>query len=221
MFIGHYAPALTAGAHGKIKLWQAFVAVQFLDFAWAGLNLAGIEKTHIVEGFAGNNPLDLYYMPYTHSLGMSLIWAVGAAFLFALAFRKQALTGAILFGVLVFSHWVLDLIVHKPDLALWFGTSKVGFGLWEKPWLANILELGLFLAGMIWYLSKTVATGTFGKYYPIVFIALFASIHAVSQTMPVPSSVTEATISAIVSFIVMVLLAVGLDTTRRQKNSVR
>lgn len=139
MFIGHYAPVLAAGANGKIKLWQAFVAVQLLDYAWAGLNLAGIEKTRIVEGFAGNSPSDLYFMPYTHSLGMSLIWAIGAAIVFAFVFRKQTRTGAILFGVVVFSHWVMDLIVHTPDLALWFGSTKVGFGLWEKPLVANIL----------------------------------------------------------------------------------
>jgi len=217
MFIGHYAPALAASANGKIKLWQAFIAVQVLDFAWAGLNLAGVEKTRIIEGFAGNNPLDLYHMPYTHSLGMSLIWAVASALIFAFVFRKQARAGAILFGVLVFSHWLLDLLVHKPDLALWFGSTKVGLGLWEKPLLANILELGLFIAGMIWYLSKTIATGVVGKYYPIVFIGLLSAIHAIGQTMPAPETVSEFTVIAIASYILLALLAAGLDKTRRQR----
>ena len=217
MFIGHYAPALAVGANGKIKLWQAFIAVQVLDFAWAGLNIAGVEKTRITEGFAGNSPLDLYHMPYSHSLGMSLIWAVIAAVLFAIVFRKQARVGAILFGVLVFSHWVMDLLVHKPDLALWFGSNKVGFGLWEKPLLANILELGLFIAGMVWYLSKTIATGMVGKYYPIAFIGLFAAIHAIGQTMPTPKSMSEFTITALASYILLALLAAGLDKTRRQR----
>lgn len=217
MFIGHYAPALVGAAKGKIKLWQAFIAVQVLDFAWSGLILAGIEKARIIDGFAGNNPLDLYHMPYTHSLGMSLIWAIGAAILFALIFRKQAKAAAVIFGVLVFSHWVLDLIVHKPDLALWFGSSKVGFGLWENPTLSNILELGLFIAAAIWYLSKTIATGVIGKYYPILFVALFAAIHAIGQAMPLPESTSEFAISALVSYIVMVLMAAGLDKTRRQR----
>lgn len=217
MFVGHYAPAALGAAGGKVKLWQAFIAVQVLDFAWAGLNLAGIEKTRIVEGFAGNNPLDLHYMPYTHSLGMSLVWAVGAAFLFGLVFRKQAKAGAIIFGALVFSHWLMDLIVHRPDLPLWFGMQKIGFGLWNNPVIANILELGLFLVGMIWYLSKTSSVGTAGKYYPIVFIALVVAIHAIGQTMPLPGSMTEVAVSAFASYVVLALLAAGLDKTRQMK----
>lgn len=219
MFIGHYAPALVAGATGKVKLWQAFIAVQLLDYAWAGLNLAGIEKTRIVDGFAGNSPLDLYYMPFTHSLGMSVIWSFGAAMVFALVFRQQARVGTILFGVLVFSHWVTDLLVHKPDLALWFGSTKVGFGIWEKPLLANVIELGLFLAGMIWYVVKTTATGIIGKYYPTVFMALFVAIHVSGQSMSVPTSVAEFAITAIVSYSLMALLAAGLDKTRHQKDT--
>jgi hypothetical protein len=55
--------------------------------------LAGIEKTRIVEGFVGNNPLDLHYMPYTHSVGMSLVWAIGAALILALCFASRLKQG--------------------------------------------------------------------------------------------------------------------------------
>lgn len=218
MFVGHYAPAMLGASGGKVKLWQAFIAVQVLDFAWAGLNLMGVEKTRIVDGFAGNNHLDLYYMPFTHSLGASILWAIVAAGLFSLVFRKAPKAGAVIFGLLVFSHWAMDLLVHKPDLPIWFGMQKLGFGLWENVALANVLELGFFLAATVYYLSRTVAKNTIGKYYPVVFLALMFAIHAVGQTMPTPASMTEVAISALVSYILMVLLAGGLDKTRRIKS---
>ncbi|NNC38069.1 MAG: hypothetical protein EX271_09420 [Acidimicrobiales bacterium] len=85
--------------------------------------------------------------------------------------------------------------------------------------MANILELGLFLAGMIWYLRRTIATGVVGKYYPIVFIALFVAVHFIGQTMPAPKSVPEFTVTALLSYTVFALLAAGLDKTRRQRKS--
>jgi hypothetical protein len=95
--------------------------------------------------------------------------------------------------------------------------QKLGFGLWNSPLIANILELGLFLAGMVWYLSKTVATGPVGKYYPIMFIALMVTIHAIGLSMPLPRSMTEVAVSAFGSYAVLALLAAGLDKTRRQR----
>ncbi len=218
MFIGHYAPSMLGGATGKIKLWQVFIAAQLVDFAWAGFNLAGIEKTRIVEGFAGNSPLDLYYMPYTHSLLMSIVWAVLAGLVFGFVFRKQAKAGAVLFGLIVLSHWFMDLIVHKPDLTLLLEGQKYGFGLWEKPFLAATLELGLFIMATIWYLSKTVPANKWGKYYPILFIGLLSAIHAIGQKMPAPETTNEFAVSALFSYSLLALLAYGLDRSRRLKS---
>src|SRR3972149_2278819 len=82
MFIGHYGPSFAIKATDKsIPLWLLFIAVQMVDVLWAVLVLLGIEKVRIVPGITATNPLDLYYMPYTHSLVAALLWSA-AAFVF-------------------------------------------------------------------------------------------------------------------------------------------
>src|SRR5881409_690851 len=81
MFVGHYGVAFAVKTErNRIPLWVLFVAVQLLDFLWAPFVLLGIEKVRMVPGITATNSLDLYYMPYTHSLVGALIWS-GAAFL--------------------------------------------------------------------------------------------------------------------------------------------
>ena len=80
MFVGHYSVAFAATSEkNKIPLWVLFVAVQLLDFLWAPFVLFGIEKVRIVPGITATSPLDLYYMPYTHSLVGALVWSMLAA----------------------------------------------------------------------------------------------------------------------------------------------
>jgi hypothetical protein len=79
MFVRHYSVAFAAKTErNKIPLWVLFVAVQLLDFLWAPFILLGIEKVRIVPGITATNALDLYYMPYTHSLVGGLFWSAAA-----------------------------------------------------------------------------------------------------------------------------------------------
>src|SRR5207249_566954 len=89
------------------------------------------------------NPLDLYYMPYTHSLVGALLWSLGAYVAYRLIRRFGAShRAALLVAVAVFSHWVLDLVVHRPDLPLYDDTLKVGLGLWNhRPVAAQQIPL--------------------------------------------------------------------------------
>jgi hypothetical protein len=79
MFVGHYSVAFAVKTpRNKIPLWVLFVAVQLLDFLWAPFVLLGIEKVRFVPGITATNALDLYYMPYTHSLIGALFWSAVA-----------------------------------------------------------------------------------------------------------------------------------------------
>jgi hypothetical protein len=79
MFVGHYGVSFAVKAiDQRIPLWTLFIAVQLLDVFWAPFVLLGIEKVRIVPGITASNPLDLYYMPYTHSLLASALWSVAA-----------------------------------------------------------------------------------------------------------------------------------------------
>jgi hypothetical protein len=146
MFVGHYAAALAAkAAEPRAPLWTYVAGCQLLDIGWSSLVMAGVEKVRIDPALPGS-PLDLYYMPYTHSLPGALLWSLGAA----LAVRwllKLPWRAAVVVGLSVFSHWVLDLLVHRPDLELWFGGPKVGLGWWNFPAPELTLEMGLVALG--------------------------------------------------------------------------
>jgi len=155
MFMGHYGPAVWDTQRGKgevlVPLWVGFLAVQFMDIIFALLVMLGIEgETRMI----GGEPY--FTIPYSHGLVTALVWAALGGFLFKL-FRPQAgVKGFWVVSGLVFSHWILDLIVHRPDLPLWPGSSiELGLSVWNWPWLAFILEMGLLLAAFIYWLRVT------------------------------------------------------------------
>jgi membrane-bound metal-dependent hydrolase YbcI (DUF457 family) len=154
MLIGHYAPALVLQRiRPSIPLWALFVAAQAVDVLWGVFVLTGVEHARMVPGFTESNPLDLYDMPYSHGLLMTLVWSVGLALLWR-AFRppQQRRGEALILGLAVASHFVLDLVVHVPDLPV-LGThgAKWGFGLWHHRELALTVECAIFVvAALVW-----------------------------------------------------------------------
>src|SRR5437773_10703379 len=115
MFVGHYSVAFAARTEkNKIPLWVLFVAVQFLDYIWATLVLLGIEKLRVIKDFTAGSMLDSYCHPYSHSLIAAIAWSALAALVYkprctwlGCTYTKSA---ALIVGVAVFSHWILDLI---------------------------------------------------------------------------------------------------------------
>ena len=217
MFIGHYGPA-AAITGGKVKLWHGFIAVQFLDILWAPFVLLGIEHVRIVENFTASNHFDLYDMPYTHSLVMAIFWSVVAGVAYKMIRKSAGVTGGIIIGVLVFSHWLFDLAMHKPDLALWFGGPKVGFALWENRPLSVGLEFGLLILGLALYLSRTRARGVMGKIAPVILFALLAAAQIFGNFGPPPESADIAAQSAIIAYFIFAVLAAWVDATRQSKS---
>ena len=217
MFIGHYGAALAARAvKPSIPLWQLFVAVQLVDFAWAGLVLAGIEKFDVAPGFMEASILDLHQMPYTHSLVAAGIWSIAAGVLCA-ALRKgtKAVTAGVIIGLAVFSHWIFDLIAHGPDLALWFGGPKVGLGLWNSLLWTQIVEIGLLLVGGALYLAHTKPTGPVGRVAPWLLIGFMLALQVYNH-LPVdhPPPIPQFAIMALIAFSLLACLAWATERTR-------
>lgn len=214
MFIGHYGPA--AGlARGQMKLWHGALAVQLLDLLWAPLVLAGVEGVRIAPGITASNALDLYHMPWSHSLPMALIWSIAAGLAYALLRRKAGAFGGAVIAVLVFSHWALDFLTHRPDLELWIGGPKVGLGLWENRPLSFGLEIGLFAAGLFIYRSATRANGALGAAIIPVIFGLGATAQAFANWGPPPASAAAAAMSALVAYAAFIALAMIADAARR------
>ncbi len=150
MFIGHWAPALAvASRRNPPSLTTLFIAGQLVDWAFFALLLFGVENMRFSPGISVMNPMDLYHMPYTHSLLGSMAFAVAFGFL-VWAISRDRIAG-LLTGAVVLSHWLLDLLVHVPDLTLAGSPPKLGFGLWNHPGLEMPLELGITFAALWLY----------------------------------------------------------------------
>jgi len=152
MFVGHYGVSFSVKkVEQSIPLWVLFLAVQFLDVLWAPFILLGIEKVRIVPGFTASNPLDLYYMPYTHSLVAALLWSCAGGIVYQFVVRPSRRQASFVIGLAVFSHWVLDLIVHRPDLPLYGNSAKVGLGLCLARSLGTLV-FGVLMLGIQAYI---------------------------------------------------------------------
>lgn len=215
MFVGHYGPSFTIKAiRPAIPLWLVFIAVQLVDVAWAVLVLLGIEKVRIVPGITASNPLDLYYMPYTHSLVAGVLWAAAAIILCKPLREVRNWSAAAWIGAAVFSHWVLDWLVHRPDLPLYDDTMKVGLGIWNYPAIALSLEALLLFGGMIMYLRRTQAINTIGRLGPPIFGILMLAIQGYVFFGPPPISSGAAAITALVAYAVFAAVVQWLDRQR-------
>jgi membrane-bound metal-dependent hydrolase YbcI (DUF457 family) len=215
MFIGHYAPAFAAkSAEDSIPLWLLFLAVQFVDLLWSVFVMLGIEKAQIVPGITATNPLDLYYMPYTHSLVAAIGWSVVVGIGIRLVPRFRNWRASLLIGAMVLSHWFLDLLVHRPDLPLYDNTAKVGLGLWNYPVPAFLLEAGLLAGGMWLYFRSTRALSPGGRYGMIVFAVLMLAIQLSVFFGPPPPSEKIAAAMALFSYISFCAVIYWLEKKR-------
>ncbi|HYD94812.1 MAG TPA: hypothetical protein VEC01_05765 [Noviherbaspirillum sp.] len=152
MFVGHYSAAFVAHRLAPaLPLPAWFIACQLIDLCWGTLVLLGVEKLRVIPDFTRSNGLDLYFMPYTHSLSSAIIWSAAAAALSWLCLSGTAGRAriAVVVGLAVASHWMLDLLVHIPDLPLWYDSMKVGLGWWNYRTFALLLELGLLGASLL------------------------------------------------------------------------
>jgi len=213
MFVGHYGVSFAAKRVAPtIPLWALFVAVQLLDVFWAPLVVFGIEKIRIVPGITASNPFDLYYMPYTHSLLAALLWSGGALLVYRwLAPRNLAGKAGSVVALAVFSHWLLDLLVHRPDLPLYDDTAKVGLGLWNLPAVAFVLEAGLLFGGMWWYL----ASAAIPRLRVLVFGLVMLPIQAYIFFGPPPVSGNAAAVTALASYAVFAAVIARLERPTR------
>jgi FtsH-binding integral membrane protein len=216
MFIGHYGAGLSfKKAAPPISLGLFFLAVQFLDLLWPTFLLLHIEHVQITSDKSQPIPLIFTDYPYSHSLLMALVWAVLFFLVYWLA-RKNG-RDALILGVAVFSHWVLDLIVHLPDLPLFPGSSvKLGLELWRYPVVTAILEGLIFFVGLFLYLKATKAKNRTGTVVLWVLVTLLVVSHIANLFSPPPPSV-EAIAWAGQAMWLFVLLGFWADKNRKAR----
>jgi hypothetical protein len=214
MFVGHYSVSLAARRSSvDLPLWVWFIAVQWLDFGFMAFVLLGIEKVRIVPGFTEANPLDLYYMPYSHGLlGATVMSAVFAA-LVAIAFpAARSAVGLGLLWLASFSHWLLDLIMHTPDLPIVGGPAKVGLGLWNHLAISLPLEI-LLLALAAWFFARSADRPVRVRVWILVGAMIVLQVY--SNFGPTPTSPAQFALTALTLYGLLTAGAYWVERARR------
>jgi len=161
MLAGHFGlAAAVKGRQPQVPLWSLMLATQLMDVVFIGLYLAGIETIENVPGTSGGYGNVIIHADYTHSLVGALVLSLIA---FIVAAIPWGMRNGIIIGAVVFSHWILDLVVHRGDMPILPGSMNaglpyLGFGLWQIPWLAALLELVLCVVGAYLYYHAAMRT---------------------------------------------------------------
>jgi len=216
MFIGHHATAFAMKPIApRISLGTLFAATILLDLIWPILILLGIEDVRVAPGITAFTPLDFYKYPITHSLLAVLGWSLAAAIVYWL-FRKSA-RDAVVVGIAVLSHWIIDFIAHRPDLPLWPGGPKAGLGLWHSIPGTIVVEVGLFIAGLALYLRSTRARDRIGSIALWSLVIFLGVIYIANLTAPPPPDAKSIAIAALAQWL-FVPWGIWIDRHRAPAN---
>jgi hypothetical protein len=213
VFVGHFAVGFMAKrAAPRVSLPVLFAAVSFLDILWPLFIVTGIEHARIVPGITAASPLDLHDYPWSHSLVMSLVWSV--VFAAPLFFTKRTRDALVVAGC-VFSHFVLDLVTHRPDMLLAPGTTeKYGFGLWNALVPAVLVEAALFAAGIAVYVKSTRAVSKMGSIGLWALVAVLTLSWLSGVLGPPPPGIEIVAWSALVFVPITLAWARAIDRAR-------
>jgi len=216
MFIGHFAVGLGAKKVApKVSLGTLFMASQLVDLLWPLFLLLGWEHARIDPGNTLLTPLDFYDYPITHSLVGAILWscAFGAVYY---AIRRNGRNAAIVGGV-VFSHWILDFVTHRPDLSLGLGgNTYFGLGLWNSMAGTIVVEVGLFAVGIMLYLRSTRAKDRVGSIAFWSLVILLGLIYIGNLFGPPPPEMQMVAIAGNASWL-FVIWAYWVDKHREAK----
>ncbi len=164
MNAGHYGlAAIVKAREPEVPLWALMLSTQLLDVGFLFLFLAGIEGFQPLPGTSGGYGNFTFSADYTHSLVGALAISAVATLPASMAWGRR---NGLIIGVVVFSHWVLDLLVHHGDLPILPGNlgnlPRLGLGLWSFPAVSILMELALVLAGASLY-YQTAARHAAGR----------------------------------------------------------
>lgn len=213
MFLGHFGVAFAAKKiEPRLSLGTLVAAAIFVDLLWPLFLILGLEHVAIVPGITLMTPLDFHDYPITHSLIGALGWSVvGGMLIYGVTrVQRKALVG----GMVVFSHWLLDLIVHRPDLPLLTNDGPMfGLGAWNSMPVTLFLELGMLAIGVWIYARTTRPASTAGRWLLIGFVAFLVAIYTANIWGPPPPS-AEAIGYVGLSMWLFVLIAYFVDRRR-------
>jgi len=183
LFIGHFAVGFAAKRYApETSLGTLIAATALLDLLWPVFLLLGWEQVRIDPGNTAFTPLDFVSYPLSHSLVGAICWATIFALLYYFFIHYQR--GAVMIWIGVVSHWVLDFMVHRPDLPLYPEGARLGLGLWNSILATVIVEGLMYVAGIWIYLRVTRAKDGIGRWGSWSFIIVVAALYVVNIFSP-------------------------------------
>jgi len=210
VFAGHVGAALAIGrAERRINVGAFVLAALLLDVVLWIFVLLGWEAATIPPDFAHTHQL-AFEFPFSHGLLASIGWSVlfGALAAYVLVRLPDGrLRAAVLIGAAVFSHWLLDALVHVPELPLAGAAStKVGLGLWQHLPIALALEALIVVAGLWLYLAGSVLSR--GRKVALVALCVIVLVFTIAgmTVAPPPPSATALAGSSLVTLLVLCAL---------------
>jgi len=216
MFVGHLGAGLAARAVARdINLGAAIAAALLLDAVlWLAV-LAGWERMIVPPDYAQKHFL-LFDFPFSHSLVAALLWAALAALLWSAAARRKLLSlGAGVMALAVLSHWLLDFLVHEPDLTLWGNASpRLGLGLWNRLDLALLAEMAIAGAGLAWFLMRVKLTSARVLTVIAMTLVIAALTYAGMQSPTPPPGATLPAITSLLAIAMIVAVSMWADKSR-------
>ena len=177
MIAGHFGfAAIVKSRQPQVPLWSLMLATVWLDIVFVPLFLMGIETLKPVAGLRGGYGESLIYADYTHSLVGALVLSALFGLMFSWRWGRRC---AIVLAFVSFSHWLLDLVVHRRDMPIlpgnWANLPRLGFGLWQVKTGSVLVELLLVILGALsyWLAARTaVAAGGKGRTRAIISAVL-------------------------------------------------
>jgi membrane-bound metal-dependent hydrolase YbcI (DUF457 family) len=214
MFVGHFAVAFAAKPVApRVSLATLIVAAGLADILWIAFFVTDVEHVDIVPNLMKANSLDLVSIPFSHSLLMDAVWALlfGGAYFLA----RRDVRGAWIIAAAVLSHWVLDVVTHRPDMQLvpWMET-RLGLGLWNSPIGTLIVEGALWLAAIAVYVRGTRSKGRAGRYGFWPMIAILTALWLASLRGDPPPSLSAMAGINTVLFMVVLAWAAWMNRAR-------
>lgn len=212
MFAGHIGVAMAIGrAERRVNVGVFVAAALLLDLVLWLLILLGWESVGIPADFASTHQPHFIF-PYSHGLVAAVVWSAGAGlvtFLSSVSSTEARRRAAALVAAAVFSHWVLDALVHRPELPLAGSTSAtVGLALWNNMPVALVVEaVVVALGAYLFHAGNSVAPPRSLALVVLNLIILAFTIIGMTIAPPPPSAQAMAGSSLITLLAVCALVA--------------
>jgi hypothetical protein len=219
MFIGHFGIGFALKkVEPGLSLGLLIFGAILLDILFGLFLLAGLEHAKIVPGATVVSPFEFYDYPLSHSAVGAVIWATAgflAYWLWPKGDRAQRKRPAFVLAAAIFSHFILDVISHTPDMTL-FGNNLPGLGLslWNSLAGTMIVELGLLLIGIVLYMSATHSVSSSGKYGLALLVLMLIVFFIANIFGPPPPDMISVAVTMTAGQLALVAIAYWVDRNR-------